>query len=912
MRITPYLLFLFSFRAAMSQSRDSVSLKVFFNQLESRTGYSVFYKDAWINDIKTNVTPDNRPISEILQIALEGTALRYFVDRDKQIFIFKGREIQPELPANFFPDAKPRTAPRKAFDYTVYELNNKRKRPEETKMFTIGTFSSNLAGTATIAGNIRDAASGEPIIGTTIYNEATGTGVATDQFGYYSITIPKGKGALKIKSIGFRTTERQIMLYGDGKLNIELEQEITPLKEVVVESERQERINSAQMGNERLDIHTMKQIPLALGETDVMKVVMTLPGVQSIGEGTVGLNVRGGATNQNLILLNDAVVYNPSHLFGFFSTFNPDVLKNVELYKSGIKAEYGGRLSSVLDVHTREGNQKKISGSGGISPITGRLSLEGPIIKDKTSFVIGGRSTYSNWLLKQLNNDNLARSKASFYDVTGSVTHKINDNNSLYLSGYISQDRFNLSTDTTYNYSDRNASLKWKHIFNNKLVAVFTGTYSYYTNAMASEKNPIIAFRQQSSVKQWVKKVDFNYFLSAQHTIDFGASTTHYYLHPGKIDPIGNAETSEVVSDVIQEENGREGALYLGDNFEINPRISLYAGLRYSFYQYLGPKDVFQYAGNVPDDPENVVDTISYSRGRRIASYHGPEPRITVRYSLNDDHSIKLSYNRLRQYIQMLSNTTAITPNDIWKLSDNYIRPQVGDQYSVGFYKNINGKNLIETSIEAYYKSMPHTIDYKDGAVLLLNHQIQTDVLDSQGKAYGIELMVRKKAGKFNGWTSYTYSRSFLKTRGRVADDAVNNGKYYPSNSDKPHAFNFIGNYKFSRRINFSLNVIYSTGRPITLPIVKYQTDGVVRVYYSDRNAYRIPDYFRTDISLNLEGNHKIKKLAHSSWTFAVYNLTGRENAYSVFFKNVDGHIQGYKFSVFARPIPTITYNFRF
>jgi len=909
-----YLLFMAAtmlFCQAFSQPGDSVTLKTFFYQIESRKEYIVFYKDFWIDSLGTRAKIDDRSLEEILDEALKGTDLHYAIGPDRQIFIFKGREIQDELPEDFFPGSAPKRKLRKEFDYSAYDLHKKSKA-EEAKTFTIGAVTSDLNGSATVAGNIRDAATGEPIIGASVYDEKSGTGAITDQFGYFAITLPKGKTELKIKSIGFRSTVRQIMLYGNGKLNINLDQEITPLKEVVVESDKQERLASPQMGTERLDIHTMKQIPLALGETDIMKVVLTLPGVQSVGEGTVGLNVRGGATNQNLILLNDAVVYNPSHLFGFFSTFNPDVLKNVELYKSGIRAEYGGRLSSVLDVHTREGNQKKISGSGGISPITGRLSLEGPIIKDKTTFVIGARSTYSNWLLRQLNDENLARSKASFFDVTASVTHKINENNNVYLSAYISQDKFNLANDTTYHYSDRNSSLKWKHVFNNKFFSVVTGTYSYYTNAMSSEKNPVIAFNLQSTVKQWTGKTDFTYFLNSAHTVDFGLSTTHYYLQPGKIGPPNDAPNSEVLKDIVPGENGRETAAYMSDNFSINDRISLYAGIRYSYYQYLGARDVFTYPGNIPSNPEDVVDTVSYKRGETITSYQGPEPRLALRYSINDDHSLKISYNRLRQYVQMLSNTTAITPNDIWKLSDNYVRPQVGDQYSIGFYKNINGKNLIETSVEAYYKVTPRTIDYRDGAVLLLNHHIETDVLDSQGKAYGIEFMIKKKAGKLNGWTSYTYSRSFLRTRARSSNEAVNNGAYYPSNSDKPHAFNFIGNYKFSRRINFSLNVVYSTGRPITVPIVKYQTDGVMRVYYSDRNAYRIPDYFRTDISLNLEGNHKVKKLAHGSWTLAVYNLTGRKNAYSVFFKNVAGHIEGYKFSVFARPIPTITYNFRF
>jgi hypothetical protein len=699
------------------------------------------------------------------------------------------------------------------------------------------------------------------------------------------------------------------MLYSNGRLNIDIDEEITPLKEVVVESEREAHVLGLQMGMEKLDIKTMRQMPLALGETDIMKVVLTLPGVQSVGEGTVGLNVRGGATNQNLILFNDAVIFNPSHLFGFFSTFNPDVLKNVELYKSGIGAEYGGRLSSVLDVHSREGNNKKFSGSGGISPITGRFTLEGPIIKDKTSFIIGGRSTYSNWLLKQLNTKELRNSQASFYDLTTNISHKVNDNNNFYLSMYFSKDKFRLNNDTAYTYVDQNASLKWKHIFNNKLYGVLTGGYSHYAYRIESDENPVNAFGLEFRIQQLNAKADFSYFPNSKHTINAGLSTTRYSLSPGNIQPT-HAE-SLIIPDKTQNEQGLESALYVSENFEVSSKLSFYLGIRYSFYQYLGEHQNYKYAAGAPLEINNIVDTVSYGAGKTIAQHYGPEPRLSARYVLSKNSSVKFSYNRMRQYIQMLSNTTAINPTDTWKLSDQHIKPQIGDQFSLGFYRYLKG-NMFETSVEAYYKITESMIDYKNGAVLLLNKHIETDIIDARGKAYGIECMIKKPSGKLNGWVSYTYSRSFIQSKGNSARETINRGKYYPSNFDKPHAMNFIGNYKFSRRFNFSLNVVYSTGRPITLPEEKYQFDGTTRIAYSDRNQYRIPDYIRTDISINVEGNHRIKKLAHSSWTFAVYNLLGRANAYSVFFVSKNGLVNGYKLSVFARPIPTITYNFKF
>jgi hypothetical protein len=890
--------------------RFSGAFETIAQQIEASTDYHIYYKPEWVDTLTFDVQVTDQPITELFSKLLAGTQLRFALDVNKNIYVTYDREILTQLPPGLFPDEDKSKGEKKStfFDYSEYEKREKKKKTAEEKVYYIGNDTGNMQGTATIAGNVVDMDSGEPIIGASVYIANPLIGATTDQFGYYSLTIPKGRHEILVKSVGMKATKRQVMLYASGKLAIELEEDVTPLKEVTVVSDRDARVAGLQMGMEKLDIKTMKQMPLALGETDIMKVILTLPGVQTVGEGTVGLNVRGGATNQNLILYNDAIVYNPSHMFGFFSTFNPDVLKNVELYKSGITADYGGRLSSVLDVHTREGNLKKITGSGGLSPVTGRFTIEGPIVKERTSFIIGLRSSYSNWLLRKVDYDEIKNSSASFYDINLGVSHKINDKNNLYLSGYFSKDKFALNSDTAYNYSDRNGSLKWKHIFNNKIFGVLTTGFSQYSYDMRSNENPVEAFTMAFNIRQLNAKADFTYFLTEKHTLTAGLSTIRYNLDPGTFKPYG--EASIYTSDKLQKEQGQETAAYLGENFDVSPNLSLYGGVRFSLYQTLGPKDVYTYAPGVPRQPSTLQDTVHYGKGS-IANYQGAEPRFSIRYLLSKNTSVKASYNRMRQYIQMLSNTTAITPTDNWKLSDSYIKPQVGDQYSAGIYKNFKN-NQIETSVEGYYKITESTIDYKDGAELLRNHHLETDVLAARGKAYGVELLVKKASGKVNGWISYTYSRSFLQTKSDYKSESVNNGKYYPASYDKPHAVNFIGNYKFSRRFNFSLNVVYSTGRPITVPLVKYDVGGSERIYYSDRNQSRIPDYFRTDISLNLEGNHKIKKLAHYSWTFSVYNLTGRHNAYSVFFASQAGQIKGYQMSIFAQPIPTLTYNFKF
>ncbi|MEY4930577.1 MAG: hypothetical protein RI909_1301 [Bacteroidota bacterium] len=875
----------------------------FIGELEKRTDYRFYFNPSWVDSLYVNSTASEKTISELLDEVFSETELKYAITETHQVYITLKAPIATELPIDFF-DSNFTTAGGKKYDYTRFEENEK---ASAEKLIIIGSKGLNTKPTASIAGYVRNIKSGEPVIGATVMIEEPLIGVATDPFGYYSISLPKGQHQLKIRSIGMKNTDRKVILNADGKLNIEMEEDVTPLKEIIVESERDVKVMSMQMGTEKLDLKTMKQIPLALGEVDIIKAVLTLPGVQSVGEGTVGFNVRGGATDQNLILFNEATIYNPSHLFGFFSAFNPDLLKNVELYKSGIPAEFGGRISSVLDVSTREGNKKKFSGSGGISPITGRIALEGPIIKEKSSFLIGARSTYSDWLLSKIPSSELKNSEASFYDLNMNINHEFSTKDYLHISGYYSKDRFKLQNDTIYGYTNKMAAIKWRHIFSNKFFAELGGTYSGYDYAISANKNPVNAFNLSYALQQSNIKADFNYFLNPKHTLNFGVGTIFYNLSPGSLTPSG--EKSLITTDILQKEQATESAIYLGDQFEVNTRLSLYAGLRYSMFRNNGPRDVFTYAPGFSKDVTTITDTVSYNSGQKISNSGGPEIRLSARYVTSGNSSIKVSFNRMRQYLQMLSNTTAISPTDIWKLSDAYIKPLLGDQISVGYYKNVKA---FELSAEVYYKKMQNFLDYKGGAELILNQHIETDVINAEGKSYGAEFLIKKPNGKLNGWMSYTYSRSLIRTKGEFATEIINRGEFYASNYDKPHAVNFIGNYKFNRRISISTNATYSTGRPITLPLAKYDVDGTSRLFYSDRNQYRIPDYFRIDFGINFEGNHKITKPAHSSWNLSVYNLTGRRNAYSVYFTSENGVVKGYKLSIFGSAIPTITYNFKF
>ncbi|MEK7198760.1 MAG: TonB-dependent receptor, partial [Bacteroidota bacterium] len=677
----------------------------------------------------------------------------------------------------------------------------------ENKLYFIGVKPKGnlLPGKVTIAGYLHDIKTGEPLYGASVVIEGTKTGVLSDQYGYYSLPIPKGRNIINIQSMGIRDTRRQLMVYAEGRMNIDLQPQVVSLKNVTVSAERTSLVRGMQMGVQKIDIRSIKQVPVAFGETDILRVVMTMPGVKTIGEASTGLNVRGGASDQNLILFNDATIFNPSHFFGLFSAFNPEVVKDLQLYKSGIPAKYGGRLSSVLEVNSREGNKKEFTGSAGIGLLTSRINIEGPLVKDKSSFIFGARTTYANWLLNLLPNE-YKKSRAAFNDANLNITHEIDKQNSIYFTGYMSNDQFNLNNDTSYHYGNRNISLKWKHVFNNKWYAIAASGYDGYNYDISSERNPYTAYKLSFDINQYYLKTHVNYFANAKHTIEFGMNHLLYKLHPGKYAALGNQ--SFIKPDEMQAEQAVESAFYLSDKFTVSPDLSLEGAVRYTIFNSLGAQTVNNYASGVPKTENNILGTSSFNKGQFIKTYHGPEIRVTARYVINETLSVKAGYNTQKQFIHVLSNTGAIAPTDIWKLSDPNIRPQSGDQLSLGIYKNLKS-NTIETSLEVYYKHMNDYLDYKSGAVLVLNHHIETDVLATRGKAYGIELLIRKATGKFNGWFSYTYARTLLQMNDNTQGAPINKGVYYPANYDKPHDVTFVGNIRVSHRFSISLNTTY-------------------------------------------------------------------------------------------------------
>lgn len=896
----------------VSINLKDTTVDVIIQEMERQTGYHFYYDPVLFDSIRISITVNNLPLQKALEQTFDNTGFNFTILADKQyVLVTKGTIIKTELPAGFFATVQKDTARRDQAGIPDYGDKKKIRADAsiENKLFEIGARTSSTGpGNVTVAGYVRNIKSGEPVVGASISVLTTSIGTATDQYGYFSLTLPKGRYVLNIQGIGMKDTKRQIMLYAGGKLDIVMEERVISLKEVIVSAQKLANIRNVQMGTERLTIRAIKQIPTAFGEADIIKAVLTLPGVKSVGEASTGFNVRGGAADQNLILFNDATIYNPSHFFGFFSAFNPDIVKDVELYKSSIPSKYGGRLSSVLDISSREGNKKNFTGSAGIGLLTSRFNIEGPIQKEKTSFILGARTTYARWMLNLLP-DEYENSKASFYDVNLHISHQFNNKNNLYITGYTSKDRFNLNSDTTYGYSNNNVSVKWKHLFSNKFTGIFTAGYDRYAYHISSEKNKINAYKLGFDINQYNVKADFTWYLSPEHTIDFGASTIRYKLNPGNYEPLG--KESLIVADKVAAEQAQESAIYLSEKWNVTPEFSIQAGARYSLYHYLGPGNVNQYAPGLPKNEDNILGVKPYGKGDVIQTYHGPEWRLSARYSITPSFSVKAGYNSLRQYIHMLSNTTAISPTDIWKLSDPNIKPQYGDQVSFGLYKNFRS-NSIETSIEIYYKRIKDYLDYKSGASLVMNDHIETDVIGTKGRAYGLELMIKKQNGKLNGWISYTYSRIELKMDDANSGEIINRGEYYPANYDKPHDVTMVGNYRFTHRFSISLNATYSTGRPITLPIGRYYYGGSWRALYSDRNAYRIPDYFRTDFAMIVEGNHKLKQKTHNSWTFGLYNITGRKNPYSVYFTSENGRVNGYKLSIFGSIIPFINYNIRF
>ena len=877
---------------------DSISIIRLMEQVEQATSYKIYTNISKPFMVKKQ---EGTASLEQLKEALSGTFWQVNVFGNR-VFVMQNLNLRANLPKTWTND-------------TEGELQGVRVTEvltSENKVYEIGDkFRPSKAKKIKLTGQVIDFKTNSPAVGIHVIRRDPWTAATTDVDGRFEIELAPGYNVLELQGISVKDARRQLMLYADADVRIELEEQNLMLEEVLVTGGRVEAVKSTALGMEKITPSLLKNIPTAMGEVDVLKMVQALPGVKTVGEASSGFNVRGGSTDQNLMLLNGGTIYNPTHLFGFFTAFNSDMVSDVEIYKSSIPSQYGGRISSVLNITGKEANKEKFVGVAGIGLLTSKLNLEIPLWKERTSLLLSGRTTYSDWLLGMLpEKSGYKDGKAGFYDVGGTFSHTFNMRNKLNIYGYYSRDRFAFNDNEKYGYGNMNLSAHWRSIFNDRLTANFSVGYDHYDYKNDETVDSIQAARLSFGINQYFAKANFNLELE-KHKLNFGASTLLYDIRSGKYEPLG--EYSLVATDELQKDKALESAVYLGEEWEITPKFSVNAGIRYSMFNALGPRDYYTYQPGTLPSESTIADTVRVTGNKVLKTYHGPEFRLSGRYAFNDDFSVKAGFNTMRQYIHKVSNTSIMSPTDTWKLSDVNIKPQQGWQLAGGFYYNTSDR-MWEFSLEGYYKKMKDYLDYRSGAKLLMNHHLETDVINTEGYAYGVELEVKKPKGKLNGWINYTYSRTFLRQNDARIVRPINGGDWYPTEYDKPHDFKFVGNYKFTRRYSLSLNMDYSTGRPTTVPAGQYydQQLGTTQAFYTDRNSYRVPDYFRMDLSFNVEASHHLTLATHSSISFGVYNLTGRKNVYSIYYVVENKKIQGYKMSIFGAPIPFVTYNIKF
>jgi len=758
----------------------------------------------------------------------------------------------------------------------------------------------NDQGKVTLSGYVSDSLNGEMLVGVTVYCTELKTGAVTNVYGFYSLSLAPGRYTIRYSYIGFNTIEKEISLDKNLTLDINLQPVEKVLGVVVITGKRtDENVRSPEMSMVKMDIKTIRKVPALLGEIDVIKVLQLMPGVQTTSEGSTGFSVRGGSSDQNLIILDEATIFNASHLLGFFSVFNNDAVKDVTLYKGDIPAAYGGRLSSLLDVRMKDGNTKKFGVTGSIGTVSSKLTLEGPIIKDRTTFLVSGRRTYADLFLPLAKDENVQNSKLFFWDLNMKISHVINENNRLYLSGYAGKDTFK-NEFASMGFGNQTASARWNHLFTKKLFFNLSLVFSNYNYELGTPEGDASSFKWTSQMREYSARFDFTHYISNKHTLRYGATTMFHEFFPGSATGLGT-ETA-FTEFIMPTQYAFEHSLYASDEYKVAEKFTVKYGLRFAMFQNVGPGTYYRFDAN-----HEPVDSVVYARGDFFNTYSNVEPRFAFTYLVNAVSSVKGSYSHTAQYITLAQNSTAGTPLDIWFPATPNVKPQLCDQFSVGYFRNFR-KNMYEASAEVYYKDLRNVIDFRDHAQLLLNQYIEGELRIGTGYSYGLETMVRKNDGKLTGWINYTYSRAFREI------PEINNGNIYRAPYDKPHTINVVANYDFSRRVSASATWVYATGLPVTFPTGRAVIGNAIIPIYSNRNAYRMPDYHRLDVSITLKGREKEGKKWHGEWNLSVYNVYNRHNAWAINFvpdakdPNVTYAEKTYLFAI----IPALTYNFKF
>ena len=747
----------------------------------------------------------------------------------------------------------------------------------------------------TINGTVTDLGTGETLIGANVsIKELPGKGVVTNQYGYYSLTLPKGKITVIVAYMGYKAYIQELDLLNNNQINVKLETDSKMLNGVeVYGKQKNQNITSTEIGMEKLEIKEIAKIPVIFGEADIMKTLKLTPGIKSVGEGSGGIFVRGGTNSQNLILLDEANIYNADHLLGFFSTFNSDAIKNIEMYKGTAPAEYGGRIASVLDVKMNEGNNQNFHIGGGIGLISSRLNVEGPIVKGKGSFLITARRTYADLFLKLSKDTLINNNQLYFYDLNAKANYNIDDKNRIFFSGYVGRDVFSFNDRFGINWGNVTGTLRWNHIWTEKLFSNTALMYSDYDYKVAISGTR--TFSLKSVIKDWSLKHDFEYFINSENTLNFGFNSIYHTITPGQLD---TSDTTAIPFH-LQEKYAIENSLFVSHVWKPTSQLNINAGIRLSSFSLLGPGDFYSYNNGI------LADTTHYNSGQNVQTYVNIEPRLNVAYVLNEKNSLKVSYARFTQNLHMVSNSTSSTPTDIWIASSKNVKPEIGDQVSAGYFLNLNN-NEYQFSAEAYYKWMQNQLDLKNGAEIRANEYIEGELLYGRGRAYGLELLLKKKYGKLTGWVGYTYSR----TERQI--DGINNGSWYPARQDITHDISVVGIYDINKKWSVSATWVFNTGNAVTFPSGKYLIDGKIQYYYTERNGYRMPDYHRLDIG----ATYTLKKSSkfESSLNFSVYNAYGHKNPYSIDFeqdKNDPAKTVAVMTYLFTY-VPSITYNFKF
>lgn len=876
----------------------------FAHFLEQQSNLPILFKQEWVSDIKVTVTADQQDIVQLIQQVLPTDV--FTVTRwNDFVVILKKEELIRQLP-----DYNNNQITEKDDSDSDIEASSEFMKGRKADLIKIKIGDPKYAvagGIMKIKGSVFDAATGEPIEGATLYLAELQKGAVSDKQGKMEISIPPGKYSARFDCLGWKKVDGQIEVLSDGDFNMMMERSRFDIEEVNVYGDKQMNIREKDPGIEKINVKSIKELPTMMGESDIIKVSEMLPGVVSVGEGAAGLNVRGGGFDQNAFYFNKVAIYNTSHMFGFFPAFNSDVINDFTLYKGYIPAKYGGRISSVFNINARTGNKKRYTAHGGISPIAANVTVEGPIKRDTASFLLNFRSSYSDYILNLIDDYNISNSNASFYDITGSFDYDL-PNTQINVFGYYSKDYFKYSDINTYWYSNGGISASVGHHFSSSFRGNFSVSVSQYQFRTIDQQLESIAYEHEFKVGQYDFIADFQKVFSNKNVIGFGFDATWYQLNRGEIQPYGDGSDKNPVN--LGNEQGLETAIYVSDDFEVNPLFNINAGFRLSLFSPFGPETVYTYYPDGPKEPETINDSISFQSGQAIKWYAFPEFRISLNYQTDENGNLKLSFNQTHQDIFMLNNTITLAPNSQWKLADYHLEPTRGYQFSFGIFRSIPKGNW-DFSAELFYKKSKNYTEFKDGADFLSTPLIETIVLQGDLKSYGIEFLLKKSWQKLNIWLAYTYSRSLVIVDGTNSWDKINKGIEYPSNFDIPNVFNGVLTYHISKRVTFGTTVTYQTGKPTTYPTSYYYIEGTPYLDYSSRNEYRIPDYFRLDVALTIEGNLKKEKLLHSTFNFSVYNLTSRQNPYSVYFTKEAGEILSYQYTVIGVPIFMATWIFK-